>query len=105
MGDIEFEQVVDLALRLSTAEQARLIERLASAMHETLVIDDHAGDQEHIEPAWTDEEIAEMMKIEPMTGAEIVAAGLTGTWADLGITDGAEWVNEQRREGQEKNQW
>jgi len=38
-----------------------------------------------------------MMKVEPMTGAEIVAAGLTGGWADMGIADGAEWVNEQKR--------
>jgi hypothetical protein len=55
-----------------------------------------AADEEAGETPWTDEEIAEMMKIEPMTGAEIVAAGLTGGWADLDITDGAAWINEQK---------
>ena len=47
----------------------------------------------------------ELLRSEPMTGAEIIAAGLTGTWADLGIEDGAEWVNEQKRKRRERNKW
>jgi hypothetical protein len=46
---------------------------------------------------WRDEEIAQAMEFEPMTGAEIVAAGLTGGWKDEDIVDGATWVQEQRR--------
>lgn len=49
------------------------------------------------ESAWTDEEIREMTRIEPKTGAEIVAAGHIGGWEDYGITDSVEWVEEQRR--------
>jgi hypothetical protein len=46
---------------------------------------------------WTDEELKELLTIKPMTGHEIVAAGLVGGWEDLEITDSVEWVEEQRR--------
>ncbi|MFW5771746.1 MAG: hypothetical protein ACOCZH_00380 [Phototrophicaceae bacterium] len=54
---------------------------------------------------WSDDELAELLTSEPLTGAEIVAAGLTGSWADLEIADGATWVQEQRRKHRERNQW
>jgi hypothetical protein len=57
------------------------------------------------ETPWTDEELAALMKPEPMTGAEIVAAGLTGGWRDLDIPDGATWVEEQRRKRKERRNW
>jgi hypothetical protein len=60
-----------------------------------------SADEEHL--PLTDEEVAALMEVEPMTGAEIVAAGLTGGWEDLGITDGAEWVNAQKRKRRAKN--
>jgi hypothetical protein len=47
--------------------------------------------------AWTSEEVQALLQIEPSTGAEIVAAGLTGGWAEQGIEDGAEWVAQQRQ--------
>jgi hypothetical protein len=65
MSDVQFDEVVELALQLSPAEQARLMERLAAAVHDVL-----ASDGEPEETPWTDDEIAEMMKIEPMSGAE-----------------------------------
>ncbi len=58
-----------------------------------------------LEPAWTPEELDEALKVVPMTGAEIVAAGLTGGWKDKGITDAAEWVEEQRRRRRERRSW
>ena len=100
MSNVQFDEVVTLALQLPPAEQARLMERLAAAMRDVL-----ADEVDADETPWTDEEIAEMMKIEPMTGAEIVAAGLTGGWADMGITDGAAWINEQKRKRKEKRRW
>ena len=54
---------------------------------------------------WTDEEIQEMLRPHPKTGAEIVAAGHTGGWEHYGITDGGEWVTEQRRKRREKRGW
>ena len=50
------------------------------------------------EPPLTDEEIDDLLRRKPgMTGAEIVAAGLTGTWKHKGIEDSVTWVKEQRR--------
>ena len=60
---------------------------------------------ESLETVWTDEELAEFTKIEPMTGAEIVEAGLTGGWEDMEITDGAAWIQQQRRQRQERRVW
>jgi hypothetical protein len=45
---------------------------------------------------WSAQELAEALKIEPLTGAEMIAAGLTGGWKADGIPDGAEWVERQR---------
>jgi hypothetical protein len=57
-----------------------------------------------IEPdaSWSSEELARALEIEPMTGAEIVAAGLAGGWEAEGIADGAEWVERQRRRRSEQ---
>lgn len=41
------------------------------------------------------------LKVEPMTGSEIVKAGLLGGWEHLGIQDANEWVDEQRRKRRE----
>ncbi|MBC7871009.1 MAG: hypothetical protein H7Y09_09245 [Chitinophagaceae bacterium] len=55
---------------------------------------------------WTEEGLAELLRPEtPMTGAEIVAAGLTGGWEHLGIEDSVEWLNEQKRKRHEKRKW
>jgi hypothetical protein len=52
-----------------------------------------------------DEEIKELMQVEPMAGADIVAAGLTGGWEDLGIQDSLEWMQELRRKRRERRGW
>ena len=57
------------------------------------------------EAPWTDEEIEELLRPEPMTGAEIVAGGHVGGWEHKGITDGVEFVEEMRRKRKEKRQW
>jgi hypothetical protein len=57
---------------------------------------------------WTEEELAELMRVEPKTGAEIVAeieAGLIGDgWSHVKVS-GAEWVEEQRRKRKERRGW
>jgi hypothetical protein len=55
-----------------------------------------------VEMAKPSEALTRSLQIEPLTGAEIVAAGLTGGWAEEGITDGAAWVEEQRRKRRER---
>jgi hypothetical protein len=42
------------------------------------------------------------LKIVPMTGAEIIAAGLLGGWEDMGITDSVQWIEEQRQKRREE---
>lgn len=54
------------------------------------------------EPVWTEDELKWALQTTPMTGAEIVEAGLTGGWEDQGITDGATWVEEQRQKRRER---
>jgi hypothetical protein len=53
---------------------------------------------------WTDEEIEELMHVEPKSGAQIVA-NLSEGWEDQDITDGAQWVEEQRHKRQEQHRW
>jgi len=50
-----------------------------------------------LDKEWTARELDDALKIVPMTGAEIVQAGLLGGWADEGIADSAAWVEELRR--------
>lgn len=91
------EALTHLALQLSVKDRVLLIKRLAASIS----TESNEPPLEDVEPL-TNEEIAEMLRPEPMTGAEIVAAELTGGWADLGITDGAKWVQEQHRKRREK---
>lgn len=53
----------------------------------------------------TDEEIEAFMRPNPKTGAEIAKNPSIGAWADYGITDSVEWINEQRRKQREKRGW
>lgn len=54
---------------------------------------------------WTQEELERAVRIEPMSGSEMVQAGLTGGWDALGITDSVEWVEEQRRKRRDQRAW
>lgn len=46
------------------------------------------------EADWTPGGLDEALRIIPMTGSQIVEAGLLGGWEDEGITDSTEWVEE-----------
>lgn len=80
-------EILEQAKKLSSAEREELAQALI-AMN-----------------TWSDEELDDLLTVEPLTGAEIVAQGLTGTWDNLDIGDGAEWVNEQRRKRQAQRKW
>jgi len=54
---------------------------------------------------WTAQELDEALKIVPMTGAEIVQAGLLGGWENEGIVDSEAWVDELRRKRREQRSW
>lgn len=54
---------------------------------------------------WRTEDLASALKVEPLTGAEIVKAGLLGGWEDQGIADSEAWLQEQRRRRREQRSW
>jgi hypothetical protein len=54
------------------------------------------------EPAWTADELDRALQVVPLTGAEIVRGGLTGGWAERGISDGEAWVHELRQRRREE---
>jgi hypothetical protein len=56
-------------------------------------------------PPLTEAEIDELLRTHPMTGAAIVAAGLTGGWRDLGISSGETWVEAQRTRRKDRWAW
>jgi hypothetical protein len=51
---------------------------------------------------WTSTDLDRMLRVAPMSGVEIVKAGLLGGWEDAGIHDGASWVDEQRQTRRER---
>ena len=54
---------------------------------------------------WRPEDLASALKVEPLTGAEIVNAGLLGGWADQEIEDSEVWLKEQRRMRRDQRSW
>lgn len=59
---------------------------------------------------WSEDEIQQLLKPkQSLTGKQIVKkhlkTGVIGSWADMGIQDGAEWVNQQKTQGRKKYQW
>lgn len=97
----DFEKVLNQALRLTPLERIEIIERLAASFQRQGAPDSRAG----AGVPFSDEELAELMKVEPSSPEDVVAEGLLGTWHYLGINDGAMWVNAQKRERRERRRW
>lgn len=102
MSDVALEQVVALAMQLSSVEQKVLLARLATHL---AYEDTPAPQEERLD--WTEEELAELLQPSaPKTGAEIAAmiesGGLdTSEWSQMinpHITDSVEWVKALRRD-------
>jgi hypothetical protein len=45
------------------------------------------------------------LRVEPMTGAEIVQAGLVGGWEGQGISDPQAWLDQRRQEQRGRLRW
>jgi hypothetical protein len=105
MVDVAYDDVLDKALQLPAAEKARLLERLAMELRE--VLGDQLATTIPVDDSLdlTSEQFDRLLHQRPKTGAEIAASGLFGAWKDLGISDGAEWVNEQKHKRMERNKW
>jgi hypothetical protein len=55
---------------------------------------------------WTEEELAELLKPgEPLTGRQMIEAGVFGVWKDLDIEDSVEWLAQQRARRRDKFKW
>jgi hypothetical protein len=54
---------------------------------------------------FTDKEIAELSAIQPGTMGDIINDGLLGIWADKGINDSVEFVDDLRRQILEHRKW
>ncbi|MCI0710895.1 MAG: hypothetical protein L0154_12105 [Chloroflexi bacterium] len=98
--------------KLSPHEQLLLIERIV-ALLKTRETEQEEESALETEEYWIEEELEELQALieskESLTGREIVekhtALGNIGTWADLGIENGAEWVNQQKAKRRKKYQW
>jgi hypothetical protein len=100
----EFHRALSEALKLSPFERMAMIEELAASFKDELATSSELPSEED-RPPFTAEELAELTKVEPLPPAEVVALGLLGTWADMGIEDGAEWVNQQKQKRRERRKW
>jgi hypothetical protein len=98
MGDVALDQVYELALKLSIPEQEKLLERVAAHLAREADTTSISPDEQL---AWTDEELAELLKpATPKTGAEIAAMIESGelattAWSEMvnpHITDPVEWL-------------
>jgi hypothetical protein len=108
MSDKTVDEVFELALKLSIAEQARLLERVAANLAREVETVGHALNDGQ---AWTDEELAEVLKpATPKTGAEIAAMIESGelnadAWSEMinpHITDPVEWLKALRSDMSKK---
>jgi hypothetical protein len=92
MTNREFDLLTRQVEQLDYQHQLLLVERLIS------LIESHKRDATPEEDAgWTDEELAELLKPkQALTGKEMVEQGYIGGWEDMGIEDGAAWVNQQK---------
>ena len=92
-------EIIQQVKNLEPNEQDELLQRLLEMRSEGEAV------RGQTRPMWSDAELAELLTIEPLTGKEIIEAGLTGSWSDLGIKDGADWVETQRRIRRERRKW
>jgi hypothetical protein len=91
--DTKFEEALKSALALTPSEQARLLRHVAAALSDKLAPS---------EQAWTVDEGS----IKSLTtGEKILASGLIGSWADIGIEDSEAWLEEAKQKRREENQW
>ena len=93
MTNHEFDLLTRQVEQLDYQHQLLLIERLISLIESY----ERAAKSEDIDVSWTDEELAELLTPKKaLTGKEMVEHGYIGGWEDMGIEDGAVWINQQK---------
>ena len=106
MATPELDKIYQMIDSLSDREKRLLFNYVSSSIQSTSESDDSTDEQ----VGFTEEEIKEMLAPKPaLTGREIVEkhlkSGEIGSWADMGITDSVEWLQEQRAKRRNKFQW
>ncbi len=92
MSDIVLDQVVALALQLSPAEQAKLLERVASnlAHHINETSEPEQGLPSNQTKTWGQQMLDMLDQLD------------TSAWEAMAIPDSVAWVKEQRRQAWER---
>lgn len=79
-----------------------MIAELASSVAENAAPVDTSN---FVDDSLSPDEVADLMNVDPLPPAEIVDQGLLGTWSNLGIVDGAEWVSTNKKTRRESRKW
>lgn len=98
----QFHEALNLALQLSPSERMAMIGELAASFRSEF---EGLGDTASDDEPFTPNEIVDLLTIAPLPPDEVAAQGRLGTWGDMGITDGAEWVNAQKHKRKERRKW
>jgi hypothetical protein len=97
---MSLNDILALVKPLDTASKRQLIDEIKA-----MVSAEHLPQPTASDTAWTQEEIEAVINPQPKTGAEIIAAGLTGTWQHLSEQDTVEWLNARKSERRQRRQW
>lgn len=106
MTDIDISPSTAQRLKQLSEQQQLSVDEMLTRLLEQYSIPDSTKD----EAEWDDRELAELFQTgETLTGREIVqkhlASGVIGSWADMGIEDSVEWLNQEKAKRQHKRQW
>lgn len=96
---LSVDELVDHIRHLSNDERQTLLNAIIT------MLPPHSLPDTDVEPTMSAEEAAAYLAVEPLPPAEVAAKGVLGTWADMGIEDGAAWVNEQKAKRKARLQW
>jgi hypothetical protein len=99
----QYKEVLTLALQLPPTERIAMIAELAVSVTESVASFSSATTVE--DAVLSPDEVADLMAVQPLSPVEIVEQGLLGSWSDLGISDGSEWVEQQKHRRKEARKW
>lgn len=91
MTDQEFDELAIRVEALPLVQRVRLAEHILAGVRQAIT------PPAPVEEPWTEEEVRAMLSNNhPKTLHEIAQSPLVGAWADMGIEDSVQWVEEQR---------
>lgn len=91
-----YQEALTLALKLPPVERIAMIAELAVSITEKI---EPSANLPH--ESLSPDEVGKLVMVDPLSPSEIAQQGLLGTWSDLGIVDGAQWVTQKKAERRE----